>query len=261
MQKRVGLIGFGRIGSYLYERCLSKETIGVDFIYDPDRSRTASLPRDIVLEKPQDVLSRKVDLVVEAANPKVVRDYAPSILAGNDLLILSVTALAEEDVYQRVTLKAVENKSRIYIPHGALLGMDGIHDARHTLEKVEITTVKNPRNIDFDSAGNSDLDGIKNREVLYDGSTRGICAKFPRNVNAHAILALAGIGFDQTRSKLIADPFCDDAVQHIIAEGQGITIEIRRSSPIKGVTGDYTLASIYGSMERALSPSYGINIL
>lgn len=44
---------------------------------------------------------------------------------------------------------------------------------------------KPPANIDCVNIG-IDPDSIKTETVLYDGPTRGICPKFPRNVNTHA---------------------------------------------------------------------------
>jgi len=40
----------------------------------------------------------------------------------------------------------------------------------------------------------------------FTNSVRLNFSRFPRNVNVHATVALAGIGFDQTFSRIIADP-------------------------------------------------------
>ena len=86
---------------------------------------------------------------------------------------------------------------KIYIPHGAVLGYDGIFDGREVLEEVCITTTKKPANL-----GSS----VTEKTVLFEGSTREACKKFPRNVNVHAGIAIAGLGFDKTRSRIVADP-------------------------------------------------------
>jgi aspartate dehydrogenase len=261
MEKRIGIIGFGRIGSYLYERAGKDEQMTMDFATDAIPKMTEALEPEKVLKSFDEIGERSVDLIVEAANADVVTKHAKQILMTNDLMILSVTALADADFFEHLEFVCQKNGTRLFVPHGALLGMDGLFDAKHTLDEVTITTTKNPRNIDFSYTDKYEASDIKKPTVLYDGPARGICSMFPRNVNSHAIVSLAGIGFDKTRAILIADPTSDDAVQHIIAKGQGTVLEIKRSSAIKGVTGEYTLASIYGSVRRAVLSPYGVNIV
>jgi aspartate dehydrogenase len=42
--------------------------------------------------------------------------------------------------------------------------------------------------------------------VLFEGPAREGVPHFPQNVNIAAVLALAGIGMDRTRLKVVADP-------------------------------------------------------
>jgi aspartate dehydrogenase len=87
--------------------------------------------------------------------------------------------------------------------------------------------------------------------VLYDGPTRAICPLFPRNVNSHATVALAGIGFDRTRSVLVADPLLEVSVIELTARGKGVAMRIERSNPLKGVSGVFTLNSTLAAITRA----------
>lgn len=260
-KKKIGLLGFGRIGSYLYERIHENEDLEVSFVYDPNTEKTESIDKSIVLGNPEEIFAKDVDLVIEAADFRAVKDYAPRILERSDMMILSATALADKRLLDTLTDTCLENKTRFCIPHGALLGMDGLFDARDTLTDVQVTTWKNPRNIDFSFTDKFNGTNIKEETILYDGSTRGICSIFPRNVNAHAVVALSCIGFERTKSKLIADPNSDDAIQLVIARGGGAALEIKRASVIKGVTGEYTLVSLYGSTIRAMTRPYGMNIV
>ncbi|MFW9779477.1 MAG: aspartate dehydrogenase domain-containing protein [Candidatus Heimdallarchaeota archaeon] len=261
MPKMIGLVGFGRIGSYLFEKAQENKDIEVSFVYEPSVEKTDSLDKSIVLDTPEDVFNQTVDLIVEAADFGAVKDYAPLILEKNNIMILSATALADQKLLESVTEISFANKTRIFIPHGALLGMDGLFDARKTLVEVEVTTWKHPRNIDFSFTDEFSEENITEETVLYEGPTRGACSQFPRNVNAHAVVALSCIGFERTKSKLIANPDSDDAIQLVIARGGGASLEIRRASVIKGVTGDYTLVSLYGSVIRALTQPYGLTVV
>jgi len=89
--------------------------------------------------------------------------------------------------------------------------------------------------------------------VLYEGATREACKLYPRNVNVHAGIAIAGLGFDKTQSKIISDP---DALgnTHVIAiKARGCTFNIEIvSDPVSGVTGAYTPVSAYSAVRKVL---------
>ncbi len=261
MTNTIGLLGFGRIGSYILEQTLMNPQIEVACVFEPDKSKTLALDSSLVLSKEDEMLESDVDLVVEAADFRVVQHLAPQVLENTNMMILSVTALSDKKLHERIQNICTEFKTRYFIPHGAILGMDGLFDARSTLEEVQIITIKNPRNIDFSFTDKWDPSDIKEKTTLYDGPTRGICSMFPRNVNAHAVVAMSCLGFDDTRSILITDPNSNDALQHITARGGGALLEIKRSSVIKGVTGDFTLASIYGSVIRSLGSPSGLSLV
>jgi aspartate dehydrogenase len=110
---------------------------------------------------------------------------------------------------------------------------------------------KSPKNLDFSAAPQFKPGELTEPTVLYDGPTRAVCPLFPRNVNSHATVALAGIGFDRTRSVLIADPSLEVSVIEITAKGHGVAMRIERSNPLKGVSGAFTLHSTLAAVCRA----------
>jgi aspartate dehydrogenase len=259
--KHVGIIGYGRIGAYLHKKIEQTQGLNVSFIYEIAEEKTRGLDNSILAKDPESLEKRRADLVIEAADFRAVGALAPQIVKRTDMLILSASALADENLATKLQSICEETGHRFYIPHGALLGMDGFQDARNTFDEISITTVKPPKNLDFTFQERWKLEEIKARAVLHDGSTREVCRLFPRNVNSHAVLAISGLGFDKTRSVLIADPDAITATHHIVAKGGGTTTEIIQSSPIKGVTGDFTLASVYGTIKRILIQSHGLNIV
>lgn len=260
MKKRIGLIGYGRIGSYLFKKIERDNELEISFVYDTFAEKTKGLDDSLLVEDPKDISAKAVDLVIEAADFRAVRSFAPLVLRKNNMLILSVVALADEKLSDELKRISEENRTRIYIPHGALLGIDGLQDARGILEEVSIVTRKHPRNIDFSFTDKFKGEDIVDETVVYEGLTRGVCKMFPRNVNSHAVVAVSGIGFDKTKSKLIVDPKSSEAKHHVIAKGNNTVLEIVRSSAIKGVTGEYTLVSVYGTIKRILTERYGIYI-
>ncbi len=262
-KKRIGLIGFGQIGSFLYREINKHPEYGLEiaFVHDVVSASTGALPKEIVLERVDDFGKFGVDLVAEVAHPDCVRQYGPLILEQTDFFMLSVTAMADASLEEKLRKLSTTKNRKLYIAHGATVGLDGIQDGRDSWEKITITMKKNPKNISFDCAKQWDPDKIDRETVIYDGPTRGICPLFPKNVNSHATLALAGIGLDRTRSVLIADPKLDLSVIEIEAEGAGNRIHILRSNPIKGVSGMLTLMSVLESIRRVQEPGSGLQIL
>ena len=72
----------------------------------------------------------KVDVVFEAASQQAVREYASNILNANkDIIIMSVGCLFEDKF--RIELEKIAKKKhcKIYLPSGAVCGIDGILSA------------------------------------------------------------------------------------------------------------------------------------
>ncbi|MFB6298682.1 MAG: aspartate dehydrogenase domain-containing protein [Halobacteriales archaeon] len=257
--RTIGLLGYGRIGSALHEYI--RATAGIDLDYALVRTPKDGLSTDQQLTDPAALRERPVDLCVEAATHEVLADLGERVLKRDDLLVLSGSAFADPDVEARLTDVATANDTAIYLPHAALLGIDGLVDARDALETVAIEATKAPDHLDFsytDELSPADVDG---RTVLYEGPVRGLCQRFPRNFNSHGAVAMASLGFDETRSTLIADPAADSADHVISAAGDGFDLEITRKSAIEGVTGDYTLISTWGSIRRILADDRGLRFV
>jgi aspartate dehydrogenase len=250
--KRVGLVGYGTIGSYLAQAVVDRQFAQLDFVYDANPQRTQLIPAGTVLEDPSQIRNRNVDLVVETATQEAVHALAPGILEETDLLIFSVTSLADDVFRESVREICKKHSTRLYVPHGAILGLDGIFDGRAVLREVTITTTKHPRNLGLDETASG---------ILYDGPTRGACQLFPRNVNVHAALAVVGLGFDRTRSVVIADPDTNQMRHDIEARGEGLEWNLRIASrPVGAVTGSYTPESAAMTVRRTLAADYDITL-
>jgi predicted dinucleotide-utilizing enzyme len=250
---RIGLIGFGYIGKYVYEQIASRPELGLElaFVHDLAPERMAGLPEALVLRDINDFASRRPSLVVEMAHPAVSRQFGQMFLREADYMPLSMTAFADPGLHERLLDTAKDNGTCLFIPHGALVGLENIYEGRELWDEVAMVMKKSPKNLDFSAAPQFKAAEITRPTVLYDGPTRAVCPLFPRNVNSHATVALAGIGFDRTRSVLIADPFLDVSVIEITAKGKGVAMKIERSNPLKGVSGVFTLNSTLAAICRA----------
>jgi predicted dinucleotide-utilizing enzyme len=250
---RIGLVGFGYIGRYVYEQISARPELGLEiaFIHEQAAERRAGLPPEVILPDICDFASRRPDLVVEMAHPAVTRQFGEMFLRETDYMPLSMTAFADETLQQRLLETARQSGTCLFIPHGAVVGLENIFEGRDLWEEVTMVMKKSPKNLDFSAAPQCKAAEITKATVLYDGPTRAICPLFPRNVNSHATVALAGIGFDRTRSVLVADPALDVSVIEITAQGKGAAMRIERSNPLKGVSGVFTLNSTLAAITRA----------
>lgn len=256
MKKKIGLAGFGFIGSYLYEHLKDNNDIVVEAVWEPQTEKTTSLNRQLLCEDLNDLGSRPLDLIVEAAHADVVKDLWPRIHSGANLMISSMTSLSDPEFRSRMEEEARLHDQKIFLPHGAVLGLDGLRDGRSLLDSVSITTTKHPRNL-----GLAESDGM-DPEVVFEGSTLEACKKFPRNVNVHAAIALAGLGFENTRSVVIADPGTNKMFHRIEVKGRGLSWNLEVESFSAGkVTGSYTPESLFQSLVNILTRSSGFCIV
>jgi aspartate dehydrogenase len=250
--KRIGLIGYGTIGGAIAGAARDEGFAEVAFVHGRDRGKAArALPGVPFVDELSAVAGQDVDLVVEAANAHVVSAIALDVLARRDMLIFTMTTLADDDFRDAVREQCRASGTRLYIPHGGILGLDGINDGRSVIDEIKITTTKAPRNLG--------LDDLATAGVIYDGPTRAACRVFPRNVNVHACIALTGIGFDRTHSIIIADPKTTKMAHVIEVKGDGLEWRIEISATAgTGVTGVYTPISGINTVRRILARDYDI---
>ena len=93
-----------------------------------------------------DEFLHSVDLVIESASQNAVRFIVPQALeAGRDVMVLSVGALADEELRERLFRLAKQNNCKLYFPSGAVVGIDGINSASAAeISSVTLTTRKPP---------------------------------------------------------------------------------------------------------------------
>ncbi|HWL30550.1 MAG TPA: aspartate dehydrogenase [Xanthobacteraceae bacterium] len=155
------------------------------------------------------LLADRPDAVAECASHVAVRDYGPAILeSGCDLVVISIGSLSDDGLRTRLEQAAAKGGSRLVLPAGAIGGIDALVAARLSgLESVVYTGRKPPKAWRGTPAETLlDLDALKEATVFFEGHARKAAQDYPFNANVAATLALAGIGFEQTQVRLIADP-------------------------------------------------------
>ncbi len=229
-KKKVGLVGCGTIGSQLA------------MAVDSDKIANASLVAlfDIVESNLQNLKSKLhsspgvysdfgmfiasgADIIVEAASQDAVRTFGRAILeAGKDMMVMSVGALADKNLLAEFLQVAAKKGCRIYVPTGAIAGIDAIRSIKHLLDSVKLTTTKSPKALvgaPFFETSKIKLDGITKSTVIYEGVAAEAVRMFPANVNVAAVLSLAGVGIDKTKVRIVADPQATTNQHEILATG------------------------------------------
>jgi aspartate dehydrogenase len=153
----------------------------------------------------------KPDVVVEAASHDAVRAHLVDLLsAGISVIVLSGGALVDDKLRAASEKAAEENQALLYVPSGGIGSLDALKAACIAgVDEVTIQVAKPPaawKKIEFVETLRVNLDALKEAEVLFEGPAREGVPHFPQNVNIAAVLSMAGIGFDRTRLRVVADP-------------------------------------------------------
>lgn len=210
---KVGILGCGAIANVITDFAL-KGKLGVDLacFYDRDTKRAESIASKVggtVALNLKDMLNL-VDLVVEAASPQAVIETVPQILKnGKNVIIMSVGALLDLEFKNKLERITIKNKSRIYTPSGAIVGLDGIKAASvGEITELNLVTRKPPKSLGI---------SINEEMVLYEGKASDAVRKFPQNMNVAAALSIACD--KEADVKIIADPSVDHNIHDVHVVG------------------------------------------
>lgn len=236
--KKIALLGCGAIGTQIAMAVDSgKISAELTHVYDSDESKAEILTsklkkKPIIVANPHLLSSNNVDIVVEAASQDAIKNHALSILQNKkDLMIMSAGALLDESVFDILFDACKEFKKNIYLPSGAIAGIDAIKSVKGELESVTLTTTKNPKSLagaKFFIEKKIDSNSIKEKTTLFEGSAKEAVGLFPANINVAALLSLAGLGSTRTMVRIVADPLTDKNTHQITATGKSgkITISV-----------------------------------
>lgn len=228
--KRIGLLGCGAIGTEIAlaidsGKVDAKLTHVFDFSKDVSALLVSKLTnKPIVTENAGLLAASPVDLIVEAASQDAVRDNALSILQNRkDLMIMSVGALLDESIFDIIVEGCKDFNKRVFLPSGAIAGLDAIRAVQDELDSLVLVTTKNPKALKgakFFETSQIDPDKIVAPTVIYEGTAQEAVKLFPSNINVAALLSLAGIGSTKTTVKIVADPKADKNIHEIEAKGK-----------------------------------------
>jgi aspartate dehydrogenase len=251
----LGIIGAGTIGNYV---CLKATERGhrVGAIL-----RRASASRDgaagaVAVVTSVAKLPPDIEHVIDCAGHEALKAYGADILRrGIDLTTVSLGALADESLHRDLVRAARDGDSRLHLVSGAIGALDCLRAARvGGLTKVTYSGRKPASSWKGTPAEEAfDLDGLCAPETIFEGSAREASAAYPKNANVAAAVALAGLGFDGTSVRLIADPRIGENVHEVEAQGEFGEFAFRivgRAVPDNPRTSALAAMSVISSLEQ-----------
>jgi aspartate dehydrogenase len=223
---KIGIIGCGTIGSEIAAACVGKLSDKVELvgICDNDDKKTAALRNSIKSKVPvleAEGIMKKSGLIVEAASASVSADILKDAIKNKkDVMIMSIGGLIGNE---GLLEEAESSGIKVYLPSGAICGLDGLKSASAgRVDAVTLTTRKPAKALEgapYLKEKGIDLAGIKDETVVFEGTAKDAIKGFPQNVNVCACLSLAGLGADRTRIRIITSPDYTKNVHEVRIEG------------------------------------------
>lgn len=226
---RIALVGCGAIGSEVLQRLPQLpglQQLRVDWVLARQpRPDVAALlaqhaPHAQLLQALPD--DARPDLLVECAGHSAIAAHVlPALRRGIPCLVVSVGALSAPGMVEALADAAQHGCTRVQLLPGAIGAIDALAAAREGgLEQVTYTGTKPAaawKGTPAEAA--CDLDALAAPFCFFEGSAREAARQYPRNANVAATVALAGLGLDATRVRLVADPHSAENLHQIAATG------------------------------------------
>ncbi|NIF29947.1 aspartate dehydrogenase [Pantoea sp. Tr-811] len=223
----ITMIGCGAIGVAVLELLEHDRQLQVDAVIASPGSEALVAERLARLRRPPQVLTAlpadaRPDLLLECAGHRAIEEHVlPALARGIPCLVVSVGALSQPGLVERLETAAAQGNTRIELLPGAIGGIDALSAAKvGGLDTVEYTGRKPARAWKGTPAEQvCSLDSLREATVIFQGSAREAARLYPKNANVAATLSLAGLGLDRTWVTLVADPHGDENVHQVKARG------------------------------------------
>ncbi len=257
--KKIGIVGCGAIGGEIALFIDQNLSAKAKLISIADKNKFAAKALNKKLSKPARInslknLVKKTDLIIEAASQEAAQETIKEALTHKkDLIILSVGALIKKPDYLK---KIKNNKINLYIPSGAICGIDGFCAlSKGNFKQIKITTSKPPAGLigtKYLKKKNINLSKIIKPTIVFSGTVSEAIKYFPKNINVAATLMLAS-RFDNVRVAIKVDSRIKRNIHRIeaIAEEAKIKLEVENMpSKTNPKTSALTILSTQALLEK-----------
>ncbi len=259
---RVGIAGFGAIGQAIASHIgqgIDGIVLSAVGVRNPDAPPAFDWgsqppPRFTTLEE----LEPHCDVVIECAPAELLPVIAsPFLRAGKKVIILSSSALL---LQPELLALARAHHGQILVPSGAILGLDAILAAAEgRIESVKMVSRKPPKGFQgapYIEANGIDLMALTQPTLIFSGTAREVALGFPANLNVAVSVALAGVGPDETRLEVWADPGIDfnhHAIE-VVSDSARLSMQIRNIPTRNPKTGRITAQSVIAMLRKMNAP-------
>ena len=256
----VGIAGLGAIGSAV-ARALVRGIDGLELIAASDITPNDEF--DIPLVSFEELCAR-CDIIIECLPPAIVPQLANEALKNQKTLILisSCALLIFPEILDTHNSIPKVKQGRIIVPSGALAGIDGIKALKELgIKNSIIASTKHPRGFSgapyVDEMG-INLEQIKTKTRIFKGNALDAAKGFPANVNVATTLSLAGIGAQDTRVEIWADPAAKGNSHEITVSGEFSTLTARienmpdPANPKSSMLAAQSIVAVLKDMNNAL---------
>ncbi len=222
----VSMVGCGAIGRGVLELLKADPDVAFDVVIVPEgqmdeaRSALSALAPNVRVATGLD--GQRPDLLVECAGHQALEEHiVPALERGIPCMVVSVGALSEPGLVERLEAAARRGNTQVQLLSGAIGAIDALAAARvGGLDEVIYTGRKPARAWSGTPAAELfDLDALTETTVIFEGTARDAARLYPKNANVAATVSLAGLGLDRTSVRLLADPNAVENVHHIEARG------------------------------------------
>lgn len=222
----VTLIGYGAIGQAICRRLQGSALVTVTHVVVREQ-RLAEIQAALIASgstaQAVTAVPGGTKLALECAGHEALAAHVLGALcSGIECAVMSIGALAEPGLPEKLMAAALQGNTQVHLLSGAIGGIDALAAARQAgLAEVMYTGRKPPLGWKGSVAeALVDLATLTQAAVVFEGTARQAALAFPKNANVAATVALAGLGLDATRVRLIADPAVTDNIHEITARGE-----------------------------------------
>lgn len=230
----VTLIGYGAIGQSICKRLQGDSGVRVTHVVVRQQrllevqaalnllAQAAGAPPQSAIQA-VDAVPPGCKLALECAGHEALTTHVLCALKqGTECAVLSVGALSEVGLPEALAAAAEQGSTQVHLLSGAIGGIEALAAARLAgLEEVTYTGRKPPSAWAAVLGGNKATSQLNSAQaaIILEASARQAARLYPKNANVAATVALAGLGLDMTKVRLIADPAVSDNVHEIYAKG------------------------------------------
>lgn len=194
---KVGVVGCGAIGSSLakFIEELDKKKIVLYGICDLDKRKIERLisqlkrrPKIFDLEK----IIKSCDLIIEAASIEVAKELIEKDFKfRKDLFILSTGVFVK---YPELLEKIKKKKINLYIPSGAIAGVDALSAVKYSrIKKIVLVTSKSALSLKDAPFFKNKKISLHKKRILFKGKLEEAIKYFPQNINVSSTIFLASL--------------------------------------------------------------------